>query len=301
FVITHLGEEMYGLWVVVTGITSAFYIFDLGFGSSITVFIARSITQKDHLATNRIISTAFAVYCVLSLLILFATGIAAFVTSEFSKTPQSLDLARTLILITGASLAIEFPFKAFAGIATAHMRFDLVSGSRLTFKLANAAATVFLVHSGEGLVAIAWANLFLNIASNIVFFLIARRCHPDLLVSTTLITKETFKSLFHFSAGTFLIDLTNIIKSRGDILVIAALLSTKELTIYYVAVRLVDYAIEILYAATAMGGPLFARYHAEGDLPQMREKLGLMSRINLMLAGLAMVGFVGLGEPFIKV
>ncbi len=301
YMVRHLGEDVYGLWIVVSGITSAFYIFDLGFASSITVFLTRFFTQKDTAAINRTLSTAFMIYCGLGGAILVAAYTASCMVQYWTVKPESQALASALILVTGASLALEFPFKAFAGVAVAHYRYDLVSWSRLVFKLVNTAATVTLLELGYGLLEVAWAAFFIDGFSNLVFYGIARYLYREMRVSPALASRDTVKSLLNFSLWTFAIDSASIIKNRADVFVVAALLSTNTLTIYYVGVRLVDYAIELMGKATNMTTPVFSRYHAEGDLVETRNKVVLISRINCMFGGLVLVGLVTLGMPFIKV
>jgi len=160
YMLNNLGEEKYGLWVLVGGIIASFYVFDLGFANSITVFLSKSLSKSDYVAANKTISTAFLIYCVLAFVIVLASAIVALSVPYWAEKKELITLTQILILLVGGGLALEFPFKAFAGVAVSFYRFDLVSYSRLTFRLIGAGVTIFLIEKGFGLLGIAWGWFF---------------------------------------------------------------------------------------------------------------------------------------------
>lgn len=299
FLINNLGESDYGLWIVIGSITASLYVFDLGFTEAITRFVGDSLNKKAFDQTNKVISTALLIYSLLAGLILLTTLFIAFFADYFVEKQANLALIQALILITGITLALEFPFKAFAGIAVSYLRHDLLSISRISIKVLSTVVTIILVYNGQGLLTIALIGLAASQLGNWLYFAIAKYLFKEMNVSTKRINKVLFKDILNFSKWTFLIDFSRILKSRMDLFVIAAYLSTSILTTYYVALRLVEYTLQLLLKATNFTTPLFVKYHAEKNTQQIIEKLTIFTRLNLLVVGFTMGYFFLAGESLI--
>lgn len=298
FLLSHLGQDTYGLWIIVTSVTSSFYIFDLGFGSAITRYIAVALGARDREQATEIVSTALVVYSLLALLILLATGVTIAVAESVVEKAEQLRLAQALIAITGLGLALEFPVKAYAGIASFHMRYDLPALSRITFRLLGVAGTVIALKLGYSVIAVALVSLVTGFASNLVFVAIARRLEPGLQFSRRAIGRDTLRDLTSFSAWAFLTDVLRMLRDRNDIWITAALLGSGALAAYYAAVRLVDYAGQMLNSALGMTTALFSREIAESGHHGLIDKMLLFTRINATAGLFVFGGFVVCSERF---
>ncbi len=298
FMVSSLGDELYGIWIIVSSITGALYIFDLGFASAVTRFISKSLAVDDRQETNRVVSSAFFIYSVLALIILLVTVSASFFALHWTDDPENANLIQILIVITGINIAVEFPFKAFAGIASYHMRYDLLALSRIVFKLLSTGATIWAVLCGYQLIAIATIALISSFSSNLTFYYIAKHLEPKIGVSVGSVNKATIKALTGYSAWAFFIDVSRLLKERGDLWVIGYLLTASQLTVYYVALRLVEYATQFLFSAVNMTTPLFATDFSRKDFDAFSQKLYLFTRLNAILGFITVFGFILFAKEF---
>src|SRR3954447_27040233 len=62
FNVRHLGQAAYGLWVLVTSLTTYFAMLDLGYGSAQVKFAAQYRARRDTTALNEIASTLFFLF-----------------------------------------------------------------------------------------------------------------------------------------------------------------------------------------------------------------------------------------------
>jgi O-antigen/teichoic acid export membrane protein len=300
FMIGHLGESLYGIWILIGGFTASLYLFDFGFATAVTRFMSRFISKGDDAAANRVINSALVIYTGLSLLVLAATLSIVWISPVWVENPANVEMVQLLIFLSGLSLAISFPFKAFAGIATAYVRYDLMAWTRIVIKLIATACTIAALLSGYKLVAVALIQFGGSLASDFAVVAIARYLFKPLRLKRSFIDRSTIRSLAGYSGWAFLIDVTNLLKGKADIFIIAALIGTGPLTVYYVAVRLVEYSLQFLSKATGMTTPVFAGYEAKKDYEGLRSKTILFVRINLLLGAYAAYTLVLLGEPLIR-
>ncbi|MAL97830.1 MAG: hypothetical protein CL583_05185 [Alteromonadaceae bacterium] len=300
FMISQLGESLYGMWIMIGGLTATLYLFDFGFASAVTRYMAKHIHQNDVESANRTVNSALVIYTGLAGLVVATTAVIAAISSIWVNDPNNIDLVRILIVIAGLTLAVEFPFKAFAGISSAYVRYDLMAWSKIIIRLCATLSTIWALLAGYKLIAIALVQLGASIVGSVVYAAIAFRLHESLRIGIRYVDATTMRTLINYSGWTFVIDLSRLAKEKAPIFFVAAYLGTSTLTVYYVAVRLVEYALQLLTKATGMSTPIFSAYHAKDDMDGLKEKLAVFLRINFLLGMFAVFGLVLLGEPLIR-
>src|SRR5690606_36873217 len=103
----------------------------------------------------------------------------------------------------------------------------------------------------------------------------------DFALSKRYFSLAVVKEIYRYSLWAFLVDMNQLIKSRMDIFVVGAQLTLGAVSIYYVAVRLVEYVSELLYKMLNLATPLLTQHNAKDDERAFREDLLLFTRINV--------------------
>jgi len=300
FMIKELGESSYGVWAVAVSVVGAFHLLDLGFTSAVTRYVSRYIGVKDNQATNEVISTGLVIFSLLSLVVLVLTAAVALLAKYFLNVSGDTYVIGAVIFLSGLALCIEFPFKAFAGIAYAYLRYDLVVYSRIFFAAVGGVAYYIALLNGYKLIALAVITVLLSIASNITYYLIARYAHKAMRVSRKFVNRETAKALLSFSIWSFTANIAAVLRGGIDNIIIASLMPIAAVTHYTVGYRLAEYATQAQLQATNTLTPLFAKYDARGGVDELSERIVLMTKINTMLACFCCVMLLLLGDIFIQ-
>src|SRR5712691_3138344 len=78
FILHHLGDEAFGLWVLIFSITGYYGIFDFGIRSSLIRYVSKfqATSDKDELA--RLINTSLFTYSCLGLMLMVPTILGSF-------------------------------------------------------------------------------------------------------------------------------------------------------------------------------------------------------------------------------
>lgn len=295
----HLGEDLYGFWVLVGSFTGLMYIFDLGFASAVTRQVTHAIAQEDDTAANKVVNSALLIYSFLGLLILLVSiGIALFYQPDLTGVVSHSDF-QTIIILMGGAVALEFPVKAFAGIAYAHYRFDLMAGYRITLKILSSTALIILLLTGFEVLAIAVMSFISSIIAGFTFLLMAWLIYRKLKISSRFISKATMKELFSYSSWAFLIDLNNIAKQRIDLFFIGGFISLSAVSIYYVPARLVEYANQLLFKMLGITLPILTDHEANRNSDRFRQDLVLFNRINSYCAVAAIAAVILFGKSIL--
>src|ERR1700745_3616527 len=62
FILHHLGDEAFGLWILIFSVTGYYGLFDLGIRSSIVRYVAKYSANEEYDELNRLVNTAMFSY-----------------------------------------------------------------------------------------------------------------------------------------------------------------------------------------------------------------------------------------------
>ena len=274
FLIHELGEDWYGVWAMVGSLAAAYHLFDFGMASAVTRYLSMSLSKEDDEKTNQVVNTALCYYLIIAVVLIMITLALSQLLFFFDIATDKVDIVETLVIITGISIALEFPFNTLAGIPNAKFKFHLVAYLRITISVLSAITIWYFISSGYGIIAMAWITFIYARLSNIAFLLISKKTFPGLSFGLIFFKKDLGKELLGYSAWSFIIALVEQVRRNTDNFVIAYYLSTASVTHYFIGFRLIEYVnIIIGRSIGSMLLPVFTRYVALNDKSQHIKKI----------------------------
>src|ERR1700722_4417421 len=111
FILHHLGDDAFGLWVLIFSLTGYYGIFDFGIRSSLIRYVSKfqATGDKDELA--RLINTSLFTYTCVGVALLVPPPIGAFYGARFSPVPPPLiRVSPFFFLLVGFFWAWGFPW-----------------------------------------------------------------------------------------------------------------------------------------------------------------------------------------------
>jgi O-antigen/teichoic acid export membrane protein len=301
FLVRHLGQTTYGLWIVIGSFTNYIEVLDLGVSGSVGRNIAFSKARNDLAGVNGIFNTAFFFLCgvaTLSLLAILAVLLVFF--SLIEVPPEEQDAARIALVLVGLNFALSLPLQAFDGILWAYQRFDLQTSVDVPIVLLRAGMTYWLIGSGHGLVALGLISLGTTVAGLVIKAMLARWQEPALRVRFALANRQSAASLFGYSIWYFTFSLIKRQAPQLIVLIVGNRLGPFWVTPLSIATRLVSYANQFLIAGTGVLTPHATALHARDDQERQRSLLIVGGRGCLALTILFVSLFVFLGQALIR-
>jgi len=297
---SYLGQSAYGLWVLVGSITAYFSMLDLGYGTAVVKFVAHYRAHRNTSALNEIVSTIFFVFAAIGLLSYGAAVMLALNLQRlFSITPGEAVIGEQLLLITGAYVAMGFPFSVFGGIVNGLQRNYLNGRVAIFTVIAVALANVAVVLMGYGLVVLVAVTTAVRALSYFAYRLNAYRVFPELRISIAHVNLARLREVTGFSIFMVLIDLANKLNYSTDTLVIGVFLGPAAVAVWAVAARLIQIIQQMTGRLNAALLPVVVDGAALGHIERLRSVLLQGTRLSLaMVIGLA-CGAALVAEPLI--
>src|SRR5579864_1316442 len=183
FVVHHLGNIGYGVWVLVISFSSYMNLLDVGMRGAVTRFVSKGYTQANHEEANQAISGALWIRYWISVVILLASAGLALVFNRAFPVPDNLHrMAQIAILFTGTTIALNLSCGVFAGVLAGLHRFDLLSTVNILNSVLRAAGYVTLLHAGHGILALALWDFINAVITNALQVMMAFHIYPQMRV-----------------------------------------------------------------------------------------------------------------------
>lgn len=296
-----LGNDAYGVWVVLQELINYAILLDFGVRYAVQREATRLQSRGERNDLNRMLSTAWVLSWIPAAAVLLAgCGLAISMPHWFHAAAGLLGASRLALVLAAAAMALTFPGMIFTSVVVGLSRYDALN-------LRNAVVQVlrglllwyFLVH-GYGLVTVAVIYFGTVAVAQAIDLIYAFRFAPDLQLRWSSFQRTWMRHLIHFSAYAFLISIAVRLVFWTDNLVVAWALGPVAVTFYSIAGGLVGYVRDGMTTLTKAYVPLAAHYEAVGQADSLRRLLVDGSRLSMLMVMPACFGLWAAGIPFLR-
>jgi O-antigen/teichoic acid export membrane protein len=272
FILHHLGDTAFGVWVLIFSVTGYYGLFDLGIRSSVVRYVSKFTATEEDEELAKIVNTSLFSYSCIGLASLAVTLLLSVSADRvFSKIPPDMmPTARWLLLMVGASVALGFPLGVFGGFLEGLQRYYILNLTNVVATLLRAALIVVVLNHGYGLLMVAFITIILPLIGSMVRAVIALHLRP-VPFGPRYVDRATFRRIVNYSSSTFLIMVAGRLKFKTDEVVIGTMLSAAAITYFSIGNRIVDYAGGVVTTLAQVFVPMSSQSEAKGDMNRLRK------------------------------
>lgn len=298
-----LGQSEYGLYQLVYSVVSYLSLLSLGFGSSYMRFYSRYKAKGDENGVAQLNGMFLLIFGSLSILcVLCGSVMLKNIKSIFGNglTEAEYATAKVLMALLVVNLALTFPNSVFSCTITAHERFLFQKILILLQNICNpllALPLLIMGYGSIGMVSVTTVLTLLVLILNIYYAF--HRLH--IKFSFKRFQMGLLKEMWVFTFFIFINQIIDQINWSVDKFLLGRLVGTTAVAVYGVGAQINSMYIEFSSSVSNVFVPKVNRIVAESDdnaeLTKLFTKVG---RIQFIVLGLILSGFVFCGEPFIR-
>jgi len=301
YILHHLGDTAFGLWVLIFSITGYYGLFDFGIRSSVLRYVSKFLATHDREGLNKVINTSlFSYVCVGAFTLLLTLGISTYIDTLFRISPEFHSTARWLLLMVGTAVALGFPLGITGSVLEGLQRFDLLNATGIGATLVRTALIVVALQHGRGLLTVAGITVALPMIASLVRGGIVLRLCP-LTLGWRYVDRTTFKQMAGYSGITFMIIVAGRLKFKTDEIIIGSMMSAAAITYFNVGARIVDYAGEVVVGLAQIFVPMSSHSEATGNTEGLRRIFVVGNRFCALAIFPICATLVILGKSIIEV
>lgn len=299
FFLRTLGDELYGVWIIVGAIFSYRTQLTLGLNSAVNRHVPVALATGDTAALRRILSTAAGFFTAFGLLLFGATLVLyAHLDAWFDISPAYIGAARLQALVIGVSFAVAMSMQLYTAALSGLQRYDLINGPILGFTLLRTALVVWLLQSGHGIVTMALIYGSAEIGIRAVHAVSSLRLLPA--PSPRAFDLPLLREFVTYGASTALYSAGAVLIYKSCDLVIGAFLSPELVPRFYIATTPLILLSTLVQVLTAVAKPAVSDLDARDQSASVREMALLGQKYTLLLILPSVAFFVFAGEPLLQ-
>ena len=301
YMLGKLGQVEYGLYALIGSLMGYLGLLTFGMGGTLIRYIARYRGAGEKEKEENLLAMALLVYAVISMItVLVGLMLWYCLPSMFPKlTHEELSKAKTMFAILVFSAAVTLPGAIFIVVQAAYERFIFSRVCSIVLFIVRTVALVILLFLGYKAITIVVVDAILALVTlviNVYYVMRTMRINIRYHTLDTPLLKEIFVFSFWIFVGMIIDQL--YWKVGQTLLGITS--GPSVVAVFAIAVQMAGYFIILSTSISGMFVPRAAvmdTQQADGEaMTNMMIKIG---RFQLMVMGLAFVGFVCLGHIFL--
>jgi len=274
YILHRLGDDAYGLWVVIVAFSDYYLFLQIGVRSAIVRFISRNLALHKRDEVNRVVATSFyffmcAFVMVLGIVFLLYRHVGQF----FSVKPIYEQAFAALFLLVGIAQAFDFPVSVFEGSLEAAGRFDQLYNLRIIGMLLRVVLIVWVLHRGGGLFGVGAATVLSTLTLRFVSVPLAFREVEGFSLHPRGIDKQVFREMLGYGVTSFSVGMSQRLNSSLYPAVIAKFLSASAVTLFALPTKLLNIPLNGIGSMTEFVSPLSSQLEAKEDKAALRRVL----------------------------
>jgi len=300
FIVRHLGNSAYGIWVLLVSLTGYLGFLDLGIRGAVTRYIAKFHSEGDHNQSSRIVSSAFGLFAAGGLFaVLVSTLFAVLALPHFQVPPSYFRAAQLVVVIAGLNVAVSLISGVFGGVLVGLQRFELINSIALGSTALRAVMIIVALGHGKGLITLALIQLGCTLAELLVSVVVSRKLYPEVRITPNYLRWAQVSLIFSFGLFAFLLQASNYLIYFSDALVIGAFLPVSMVTYFAIGGNLTVYARELIGGFSRTMTPLASKLEVLAGPAKLRETTLKAGRYCSMAMSPIFLTFMIRGHSFI--
>lgn len=272
YIVHKLGNDVYGVLVLVISVLGFFAFLDLGVTNASIKYISEAYVRNDNDEIGKIIGSSLLLYLVTGI-----GGALVIMLMTDRLVQRMLDIpaayhadAAFAFRLAAFGFLLNMILGVFSAIPKALQRYDIATRINVTVGSLLTLSTIALLYFGWGLREVVMVNFLSSLLSLGIYMVVARTMLPAVVIRFK-IDAVTLKKLFSFGVFSLLVMLSTTILFQLDRILIGAYSGAAQVAFYAVPASI---AFRIhAFVANIMGVvfPLCSELHATGQKAKLRE------------------------------
>lgn len=285
YMITKLGGEYYGLWILLNSVIGYFNLSNLGLGTT----LLKELSQTENTTIiNKYITSTLGLFFLISIVVSFIFLILVINFDRlFLVSKDMMETASIAFCILYLIFIINLIFSVFKTLLFAKGMLHVQNFIGVLQSIMTAILTFLVLYKGYLLIEIVLVNLVMTIVFSCIFVFFTIK-NIDFTISYKYFDITILKSMVLPSTHYFLISIAGIVVFNSDNLIISSFIGLSAVAIYSIGYKLVSIAQNFLFHIVDILLPNIASLYADNKYDEI---LDLHNKVLFYSIVLAVPGY----------
>ena len=302
-ILRSLGQSEYGVYHMAAALLGYIALLDFGFSEVVSRYVARYQIRRQEAAQANFLGHCCLLYgCAVLLVAVVGLTVWRLIPTLFGHTlsPVELDTMQRVFLILLLNFAVVLPFSAFPSLLTAYEAFLFSRSLHLVLIFLRFGATVFFLGRGMGVYGLLLVEIlldaFLIVVQGIYLFGVLK-----IRIRLYRLDRGLLRQMLIFGFFLFLSSLVGRLQWQLGNMLLGALKSPTAVALLSLALQPVSYFRVLSGVVAGLSLPRAVQAAEQDSSPEaLTGFMVRVGRIQLMICGFLFIGFVCVGDTFLR-
>ena len=175
FIVSHIGKEVYGAYLLVMTFIGYFGVLDFGVGTAVAKYIAEFMSRDDKKGASKIINSSLFFYIIIGVISAVTLLILSFYFDRmFNIGTANIVIMRQLFWVAAVASLFIWPGRTFDGVLYGLQRFDWLAINNIVTTILTAISAYFIFLNNFGMVWFLAVSYFLIIVRYVISYIMLR-------------------------------------------------------------------------------------------------------------------------------
>lgn len=239
YIIRLVGNEDYGLFVLVMSFSGYFGFMNFGMPMGIVKFVSGYNGKKDFESINIVFNIGFFFNLTVGLIIGSGIAILAiFFLDIFHISPEHLDTARKMALIAAGFAVVSSPFSVLYNVLWGLEKQQILAVQSVVVVLIKYALYILVILLDGTVLGLVYATIMASVFGWLINYSALKKALPRLSLSVKNLDRTLIKEIFSFNVWSFILTIARTLIYQVDKLVIGLFLPVASITYYDIAQKI---------------------------------------------------------------
>ena len=303
YILGQIGEASYGVYKTVSAFTSSLMVLDLGLGGTMMRYISKYRTDRQENKIPNFISMGFIQTGVICTVVGMVTSVLyLFLDDIYAKGLTAFEIleAKRLYIFLALGILVHILENLLNGIICGYNNFTFANGIKVLRLLVRIAAVIVFLGIFKDSLTLVLVDLAITAVSVLAEAMFM--CFKlNVKATYTHWDTKVFSESFRYTILMFLTSIVAQVNTNFSNVAIGAILNSTAVTVYSMAVLIFGTYEQMSTAISGVMLPTITNSLKDDDenYTNTLKIVADMGRIQFMLLGAVLVGFIALGKPFI--
>ena len=302
YIISHLGNEEYGVYKTIAALAGSVMVLDVGLGNTVMRYVAKYRASNEEYKISEFVSMSLiqaALLCIVIALVSFVIVLLVPYTYANTFTQAQIEKAQWLFFVFAINMLLHVFSGVLSGITTGYNQFVFSNAIKLLRIFIRAIGIILLLQITNNALLMVLMDTAVVLLFMAVEFVYIQRKFPVKIQRTRLDTSLFFES-GKYTVLAFLVSIAYQVGGNLDNVVIGSISGPALVTIYSIGLLIYNMFQNLSMGIAGVMLPTVSKT-LENDVnnQNITNLIVRVGRAQFILLGATVVGFICIGKEFI--
>jgi len=290
-ILSYLGDQQFGLWVLFWTFSVYFMFMDFGLGVSLVRETVFCHSQCVWLPINKAVNSLFLLYIILGATVSFVSYyLSPWLAVNLDISADMKRFVSEILIWSGGIFALIGIVNTCSALLRGLQRYDQITKAMVYVSFPNVIGSYVVLAMGYGIPGLLWVVAGVYTLQVCILLFYVKQLIPELAFGAHFLSFQQIKGMLPFGMRIQVSKLAELASYQSDKVLLAFLLPIQFVTMYDLGARVASLMRDLPYSLTSAVFPAASEMHEKADFEKLWKMYDRGSKYMLLITFPMLIG-----------